>query len=64
MSLIASLDNRESNHAVFKAQHTPEIREERVIAIRRQIGEGRYCIADKLNVVIDRILEDLLTNSN
>jgi len=37
----------------------PEIRVEKVLDIRRQLGEGRYSIADRLDAVIDRIIEEL-----
>ena len=36
-----------------------EIRVEKVLDIRRQLGEGTYSIADRLEVVIERIIEDL-----
>jgi len=60
MNSIACLDNRESEQAVSAAHNAPELRVERILMIRRQLGEGRYCIAEKLDVVVDRILEDLL----
>jgi hypothetical protein len=37
----------------------PEIRVDKVLDIRRQLGEGRYSIEDRLDVVIDRILAEL-----
>jgi hypothetical protein len=37
----------------------PEIRVEKVLDIRRQLGEGRYDIEDRLDVVIDRIIQYL-----
>lgn len=37
----------------------PEVRVEKVLDIRRQLGEGRYSIEDRLDVVIDRIIEAL-----
>jgi hypothetical protein len=40
-------------------EEQPEIRVEKVLEIRRQLGEGRYSIADRLDVVIERIIDDL-----
>jgi hypothetical protein len=60
MNSVACMDNCESEKTVVAAQNTPEIRVEKVLAVRRQLGEGRYCLAEKLDVVVDRILEDLL----
>jgi hypothetical protein len=59
MNAIACLYNREKSHAVT-AEHAPEIRIEKVLSVRRQLGEGRYYAFAKLDVVIDRILEELL----
>jgi hypothetical protein len=36
-----------------------QIRVDRVLEIRRQLGEGTYSIADRLDVVVERIMEDL-----
>jgi len=40
-------------------EEEPEIRVEKVLDIRRQLGEGRYSIEDRLDVVIDRIVAEL-----
>lgn len=45
--------------AVLTVDGDPEIRVEKVLDIRRQLGEGRYSITDRLDAVIDRIIEDL-----
>ena len=38
----------------------PEIRHERVEQIRRAIAEGTYETADKLNLAVDRLLDELI----
>ena len=60
MDAVACLNDREMGWAVAAAEQTSQIRVERVLAIRDQIAEGRYCIADHLDAALDRILEDLL----
>jgi hypothetical protein len=60
MNSSACTNNCESQETPVTAQHTPEIRIEKILAVRRQLGEGRYCLAEKLDVVVDRILEELL----
>ena len=42
------------------AEQEPSFRVEKVLDIKRQLAEGRYDIAEKLDVVVDRLLEDLL----
>jgi hypothetical protein len=59
MDAVACLYDRETGWAVA-AEQTSQIRVERVLAVRDQLTEGRYCIADRLEAVLDRILEDLL----
>jgi hypothetical protein len=63
MHSIASVDNLESDHVFAADQHAPEIRVDRVLMIRRQLGEGRYRVAEKLNVVVDRLLEELFQHN-
>ena len=36
-----------------------DLRVDKVREIRRQLGEGTYSIADRLDIVIERIIEDL-----
>lgn len=44
---------------VLAEEEQPEIRVEKVLEIRRQLGEGRFDIADRLDIVIERIINDL-----
>jgi anti-sigma28 factor (negative regulator of flagellin synthesis) len=52
-------ENSTSNVTVLSCDEQPEIRVEKVLEIRRQLGEGTYSLADRLDVVIDRIIQDL-----
>ena len=36
-----------------------DIRVDKVLEVRRQLGEGTYSIEDRLDVVIERIIADL-----
>jgi hypothetical protein len=36
-----------------------EIRVDKILDIRRQLGEGTYSIAERLDVVVERIIKDL-----
>jgi len=60
MDSVALTDKRESGSSVAVAEQEPLFRVEKVLDIKRQLAEGRYGIADKLDVVVDRLLEDLL----
>ena len=39
----------------------PEIRREKVLRLRRQITEGRYDLTGRLDMALDKVLEDLTT---
>ncbi len=41
----------------------PEIRREKVLRLRRQITAGRYDLAGRLDVALDKVLEDLTTEA-
>jgi flagellar biosynthesis anti-sigma factor FlgM len=44
---------------VEQARQTPDIRQDRVDAIRAQIAAGTYETTGKLNVAIDRLLDEI-----
>jgi hypothetical protein len=37
----------------------PEIRREKVLRVRRQIDEGRYDLTDRLDLALEKVLDDL-----
>jgi hypothetical protein len=41
-------------------EQEPQIRAEKILDVKRQLAEGRYDIAEMLDIVVDRLLEDLL----
>jgi anti-sigma28 factor (negative regulator of flagellin synthesis) len=38
----------------------PEVRRQKVLHLRRQITEGKYDLADRLDIALDKVLEDLI----
>jgi anti-sigma28 factor (negative regulator of flagellin synthesis) len=59
----APVDSATASDEVQESRAQPpaasEIRVDKVLEIRRQLGEGTYSIADRLDVVIERIIVDL-----
>lgn len=39
----------------------PELRRQKVLHVRQQITEGRYNLSERLDIALDRVLEDLTT---
>ena len=37
----------------------PEVRREKVLKVRRQLTEGKYDLNERLDVALDRVLEEL-----
>ena len=51
---------RKRNRGVAPPRNDPEVRVEKVLSVKRQLYEGRYSVAEKLSVALDRMLEKLL----
>lgn len=60
MGTAACSDKHEPGPPVAVEEREPPFRAEKVLDMKRQLAEGRYDIAQKLDVVVDRFLEDLL----
>jgi hypothetical protein len=52
-------ENLSLGAAALAGDETPEIRVDKVLEIRRQLGEGTYSIAERLDFVVERIIRDL-----
>jgi len=37
----------------------PEVRREKVLRVRRQITQGRYDLTERLDLALEKVLEDL-----
>jgi len=37
----------------------PEVRREKVLQVRRQITQGRYDVTERLDLALEKVLEDL-----
>lgn len=37
----------------------PEVRQEKVLRVRRQITQGRYDLTERLDLALEKVLEDL-----
>jgi len=53
------VDISEAARLVEQVQQMPEMREGRVEAVRQQIAEGTYETSDKLNVAVERLLDEI-----
>ena len=44
-----------------KISSMPEVRQDKVLRVRREISGGKYNLNDRLSVALDNVLEELLT---
>jgi len=42
----------------------PEIRQQKILNVRRQLTEGKYDLNERLEITLDRVLEDLTTQAD
>ncbi len=61
MTRACCTNNAGPDSAILVEEETTEIRVDKILEIRRQLGEGTYSIEDRLDVVVERIIEDLGT---
>ncbi len=48
-----------AGEAATTRQRPPQFRVRKILDVKRQLGEGRYDLEEKLDVVAGRLLEDL-----
>jgi negative regulator of flagellin synthesis FlgM len=53
------VDISEAARQMEQVRQMPDIREDRVEAVRRQIAAGTYETNDKLSVAIERLLDEI-----
>lgn len=57
--ILDNIHNTPIGQVLKKIASLPEIRREKVLTLRRQITEGRYDLTERLDLALDRVLEDL-----
>ena len=58
--ILENINSTPIGQVLKKIASLPEVRREKVIEIRRQITDGEYDLNNRLEIAIDKILEDLI----
>jgi negative regulator of flagellin synthesis FlgM len=58
-SFVDELDLSDAGQLAARVHDLPEIRADRVAELRRQIAAGNYETDEKLNVALDRLLDEI-----
>lgn len=59
--ILDNINTTPIGQVLKKIAFLPEIRRDKVLTLRRQITDGRYDLAGRLDLALDRVLEDLTT---
>jgi hypothetical protein len=59
--ILDNINNTPIGQVLKRIASLPEIRREKVLHIRQQLTEGKYNLSQRLDVALDKVLEDLTT---
>jgi hypothetical protein len=59
--ILESMEKTPVGFVLKQIASLPEMRREKILRLRRQITEGRYDLKERLDLALDRVLEDLMT---
>jgi len=57
--ILDNLNNTPLGQVLKTIASLPEIRQEKVLDIRRQISQGQYDLNQRLDIALEKVLEDL-----
>jgi hypothetical protein len=59
-AVVVTADDKRSHHVGPPlGEASEEIRVDKILDIRRQLAEGTYSIEDRLDLIVDRIIDEL-----
>ncbi len=59
--ILENINNTPIGQVLKKIASLPEVRKEKILDVRRQLTEGKYNLNERLDVALDKVLEDLTT---
>jgi len=59
--ILENINNTPIGQVLKKIASLPEVRRGKILDVRRQITEGKYDLNERLDVALDKVLEDLTT---
>jgi hypothetical protein len=57
--IINNLNNTPVGQVLKKLAALPEVRQQKVLNVRQQLTSGSYDLSERLDVVLDKVLEEL-----
>jgi hypothetical protein len=59
--ILENINTTPIGQVLKKIASLPEVRREKILDVRQQINKGEYNLNERLNIALDRVLEDLTT---
>jgi predicted XRE-type DNA-binding protein len=59
--ILENINTTPIGQVLKKIATLPEVRKEKVLDLRQQLSKGKYRLNERLDVALDRVLEDLTT---
>lgn len=57
--ILENLNTTPMGQVLKRIATLPEVRKDKVLSVRRQLTDGKYELNERLNIVLDKVLEDL-----
>ena len=57
--ILENINTTPIGQVLKKIASLPEVRREKVLNVRQQLTNGRYDLSERLNLVLDKVIEDL-----
>ena len=57
--ILENINTTPIGQVLKKIASLPEVRREKVLNVRQQLTNGRYDLGERLNLVLDKVLDDL-----
>jgi hypothetical protein len=58
-NILENLSTTPIGQVLKKIASLPEIRKDKVLSVRRQLTDGQYDLNERLDIALDKVLEDL-----
>jgi hypothetical protein len=59
--ILENINNTPIGQVLKKIASLPEVRKEKVLDLRQQLIKGKYQLNERLDIALDKVLEDLTT---
>lgn len=59
--ILENITNTPIGQVLKRIASMPEVRKEKVINVRSQLSKGKYELRERLDVALDKVLEELIT---